>query len=414
MSRPSGLVRKEQLRELTLAYAREITREWGVLFWGIAFPILMSLGLGIAFTKKADVVRKIAVIESRAPGGSADSTFSGDPRIAAFLRDRAKEIPAEGKTPERYEVTISSKKLGDTTFIFEKTTWDRATVLLKRGNIAVALGERDGRIEYHFDPRNPDAQLSYLKLSRLLGDGGPPGVAAAGDSGGASELSGANGAKGSADIVTEANDDNIVPLTVAGTRYIDFLIPGLMAMGIMMSSLWGVSYGLVEKRTKKLLRRMVATPMRKSHFLVALMTVRLGMNFVEAGLLFLFAFIVFGTTIQGSIPALFMIFIAGNVAFAGIAILASARTANTEVANGIINVVSLPMMVLSGVFFSYHNFPDWSIPYIQKLPLTLLADGIRSIFIEGAGYGEISVSVAILMAVGIVTFIAGLRAFRWY
>jgi ABC-2 type transport system permease protein len=154
--------------------------------------------------------------------------------------------------------------------------------------------------------------------------------------------------------------------------------------------------------------------MRKSHFLVALMTVRLGMNFVEAGLLFLFAFIVFGTTIQGSIPALFMIFIAGNVAFAGIAILASARTANTEVANGIINVVSLPMMVLSGVFFSYHNFPDWSIPYIQKLPLTLLADGIRSIFIEGAGYGEISVSVAILMAVGIVTFIAGLRAFRWY
>jgi ABC-2 type transport system permease protein len=405
----SRLFHKEQLRELTLAYAREITREWGVLFWGIGFPILMSLGLGIAFTKKADVVRKIAVIENTAPGGSeavtgGGTTLSGESRIGAFLRERAKKTDPASDRTARYEVTIPSEKLGNTTFIFETTTWDRATVLLKRGGIAVAIDEHDGRIEYHFDPRNPDAQLSYLKLSRLLGDGGGAAGAAA-DSG---------GSIGSGGAAITASDENIVPLTVSGTRYIDFLIPGLMAMGIMMSSLWGMSYGLVEKRTKKLLRRMVATPMKKSHFLVALMTVRLGMNLVESGLLFLFAFLVFGTTIQGSIPALFIIFIAGNVAFAGIAILTSARTANTEVANGIINVISLPMMVCSGVFFSYHNFPDWSIPYIKLFPLTLLADGIRSIFIEGAGYAEVSVAALVLFAVGVVAFIAGLRAFRWY
>jgi ABC-type multidrug transport system permease subunit len=376
----SRLVRKEQLREITLAYAREITREWGVLFWGIGFPILMALGLGIAFTKKADVVRRIAVIENAA-------TLSRESRIGSFMEERARKTePAEDGTP-RYECTIASERLGNTTFVFERTSWDRATALLKRGNIAVAIDERDGRIEYHFDPKNSDAHLSYLKLSRLL-DG--VGAAAA------------------------AGDENIVPLTASGTRYIDFLIPGLMAMGIMMSSLWGMSYGLVEKRTKKLLRRMVATPMKKSHFLVALMTVRLGMNLVESGLLFLFAFLVFGTTIQGSLGALFIIFIAGNVAFAGIAILTSARTSNTEVANGIINIVSLPMMVCSGVFFSYHNFPEWSIPYIKAFPLTLLADGIRSIFIEGAGYAEISVAALVLFAVGIVTFVAGLRAFRWY
>ena len=432
----SKLFRKEQLRELTLAYAKEITREKGVLFWGIVFPILMSLGLGIAFTKKADVVRKIAVIadgeshgESNdgSDAGSRGANPEGSSRIETFLQSRTKRIEPNGNEPARYEITIPSEKLGNTTFIFEKTTWQQATVLLKRGNVAVAIDEHDGRIEYHLDPRNPDAQLSYLKLSKLFGDGGAATAAgewtARGSSGEpVSESSGelVSGASGEAasdsdgEPVGDASDENIVPLTVSGTRYIDFLIPGLMAMGIMMSNLWGMSYGLVEKRTKKLLRRMVATPMKKSHFLVALMTVRLGMNFVEAGLLFLFAFFAFGTTIQGSLPALFLVFIAGNVAFAGIAILTSARTANTEVANGLVNLVSLPMMVLSGVFFSYHNFPEWSIPFIQKLPLTLLADGIRSIFIEGAGYAEISVAVLILMAVGVVSFIAGLRAFRWY
>jgi ABC-type multidrug transport system permease subunit len=185
-------------------------------------------------------------------------------------------------------------------------------------------------------------------------------------------------------------------------------------MGIMMSSLWGMSYGVVEKRSKKLLRRMVATPMKKSHFLIALMTVRTAMNFIEGGLLFLFAYLVFHITIQGNVPALVLIFLSGNVAFAGIAILTSARTGNTEIANGLINLVSLPMMVLSGIFFSYHNFPEWSLPYIQKLPLTMLADGMRSIFIEGAGYAGIAFPSIVLALLGVACFAAGLKIFRWY
>ncbi len=206
----------------------------------------------------------------------------------------------------------------------------------------------------------------------------------------------------------------MAPLTVAGTRYIDFLIPGLMAMGVMMSSLWGMSWSVIEKRSKKLLRRMVATPMKKSHFLIAMMTVRVGMNAIESGLLFIFAHFAFGITIQGDVSALALIFIAGNVAFAGISILVSARTGNTEVANGIINAVSLPMMLLSGVFFSYHNFPAWSIPVIQKMPLTLLADGMRSIFIEGGGYAAVALPSLILAVVGVVSFAGGLKIFRWY
>ena len=131
---------------------------------------------------------------------------------------------------------------------------------------------------------------------------------------------------------------------------------------------------------------MVATPMKKSYFLISLMTVRIAMNLIECTLLFIVAWIVFDITIQGSIPGLFAIFLTANIAFCGIAIFVSCRTANTEIGNGLVNAVVMPMMVLSGVFFSYHNFPDWTIGFIRKLPLTMLTDGLRSIFIEGARF----------------------------
>jgi ABC-type multidrug transport system permease subunit len=182
----------------------------------------------------------------------------------------------------------------------------------------------------------------------------------------------------------------------------------------MMSIMWGVSYEIIDNRAKKLLRRMVATPMKKSHYLIALITVRLGMNFVESGLLFLFTWLAFGIKVQGSIPALLTIFMAGNIAFAGIAILMSSHTSKTEIGNGLINLVSMPMMVLSGIFFSYHNFPEWSSSIIQKFPLTMLADGIRSVFIEGAGFTEIAFPSLILAGTGIIFFVAGLNIFRWH
>jgi ABC-type multidrug transport system permease subunit len=213
--------------------------------------------------------------------------------------------------------------------------------------------------------------------------------------------------------IAESNAE-IKPLTIRGTRYIDFLVPGLISMGVMMSSMWGISYGIIEKRSKKLLRRLVATPMKKSHLLMALMTVRITMNFVEAAILILFAVLAFNMTVQGSLSALLILFIAGNFAFAGIAVLVSSHTSNTEVGNGIINAVVTPMMVLSGIFFSYQNFPDWSLPIIKVLPLTILTDGVRSIFNEGAGYSEVAFPVFVLTAIGILFFSAGLKIFKWH
>jgi len=138
------------------------------------------------------------------------------------------------------------------------------------------------------------------------------------------------------------------------------------------------------------------------------------MNFLESMVLFIFALFAFKMTIQGDITALIVMFLAGNIAFAGIAVFVSSNTSNTEVGNGLINFVVFPMMVLSGIFFSYQNFPDWSIPVIRKLPLTMLTDGIRSIFNEGAGYHEVIIPILILTATGVIFFSAGLKIFKWH
>lgn len=377
------LVRFKQLWQLISALFREIIREPGVLFWGILFPILMSLGLGLAFTKKADVIRKVAVINitERSVVESENSIVSG------FLQNNCEKNVIRESDAWQWKYIIRDEKLGNSVFLFYNMKWDEAVKFLKRGTINVLLVGMNDSIEYHFDPMNPDAQLTYLKLSTIIGKGA---------------------------VQTVQSNSEIKPLTVTGTRYIDFLVPGLIAMGVMMSSMWGISYGIIEKRSKKLLRRLVATPMKKSHFLIALITVRITMNFIESLVLFLFALFAFKMTIQGSISALILMFLAGNIAFAGIAVLVSSHTSNTEVGNGLINFVVFPMMVLSGIFFSYQNFPDWSLPVIKNLPLTMLTDGIRSIFNEGAGYHEVALPVLILLAIGTLFFSAGLKIFKWH
>jgi len=378
-------IRPYQLRQLILTTAKELLREPGVLFWGIVFPILMAFGLGLAFTKKTDTTRKIALI---APDNLND-TLSEKLPFHNFLEKNGVPNHPSGKDNYLWKLEIPDDKLGNYIFLFYEMDWDRAFVLLKRGTVNIIVNDNAGITEYHFDPLNSDAHLSYLKLSAVAGGGKP--VAMKTD-----------------------NFATVKPLTLSGTRYIDFLLPGLITMGVMMSCMWGISYSIIEKRSKKLLRRLVATPMRKSYFLIAVITVRIIMNFIESAVLFIFAFLVFNVQIQGSIPALITIFISGNIAFAGIAVFVSSHTSNTEVGNGLINFVVMPMMVLSGIFFSYHNFPDWSIPVIEKLPLTMLTDGVRSIFNEGAGFGEITIPALMLCVTGIIFFTAGLKIFKWY
>jgi ABC-2 type transport system permease protein len=373
----------KQLWSLTSALFLELIREPGVLFWGIVFPILMSLGLGIAFTRKADVTIKVAITDNKELSVTGEKITA----IKDFLSNDCEKNASSQEDTWSWRYVKEDTKPGNTIFLFYPMNRDEAIRQLKRGIVNVLLTDSAGRVEYHFDPLNSDAQLTFLKLKNVLGE------------------------EGNTDVV---NNYEIRPLTLSGTRYIDFLVPGLLSMGIMMSCMWGISYGIIEKRSKKLLRRFVATPMRKSHFLIALITVRISMNFIESLTLFLFSLLAFNLTIQGDVSALIFIFIAGNIAFSGIAVFVSSHTSNTEVGNGLINFVVFPMMVLSGIFFSYQNFPEWCLPVIKYLPLTILTDGMRSIFNEGAGYYEVAFPILILLTTGIAFFLAGLKMFKWH
>ncbi|MCX6231931.1 MAG: ABC transporter permease [Bacteroidetes bacterium] len=377
----NNIFKGKQLLMLIGANFRELMREPAVLFWGIIFPILMSIGLGAAFSAKQDVIRKVGIINSNNSLSNDSSTIK-----KFLLLYTTKEYHAN-ENITYYSYKIKNEKLGNSIFLFQETNWKDAIVALKRGRINVVMEEKNNGILYSFDPSNPDAQLTYIKLTKFFP---------------------------AQSYISEENTDNIKLLTLEGTRYIDFLIPGLLAMGVMMSSMWGISYTIIERRSKKLLRRLVSTPMKKSYFLISIITVRFAMNFIEAALLFLFAHIAFGIHIQGNIPALITVFLAGNIAFSGLAVFISSNTSKTEIGNALINVVVMPMMILSGIFFSYHNFPDWFIPIIQKFPLTIMADDIRSIFIEGAGFAEIFIHSLLLSITGILFFITGVKFFKWY
>ena len=366
-----NLLKNNQLYRLVVCRFLETIREPGVLFWGMIFPVLLSIGLGLAFAQKGETKFNILLVEN-------DYT-----ELDSLLTIYGEKSERGGK--ESFIWTVEDSMLGNTTFHFICTHWDDAIVSLKRGESDLIITDSLGKIRYHFDPYNAQAQLAYMKLSTLL----------------------------NAPARVSATQQQIAPLTLKGVRYIDFLIPGLMAFGLMSSLLWGISYTTIECRSQKLLRRMIATPMKKSNFLIAIMFIRMAMNVVEALILFFFAWLLFDIQIQGSIAAFTGLFIAGNVAFTGVAVLLSCRTSKTETGTGLINAVQMPMMLLSGIFFSYHNFPEWSIGVIKLLPLTALADGFRAILNEGAGWLQVMTPITALSVLGIVCFVVGLKWFKW-
>jgi ABC-2 type transport system permease protein len=367
---------RKPIIQLILINYREFIREPGIVFWSVIFPVLMSWVLGVAFSNRGGLPQTIALIET---------PTEKNMQLYAFLSDATPVLSANDSSIAEYRKTIANSKLGNTTYRFIVTGPDHAMLMLKRGQSAIIVEEKHDTLLYHFDPGNPDARLNYITLSAAIKN---------------------------EDLLKD--NSRIRVLEKTGMRYIDFLIPGLLAMGIMNSFLWGISYALIEMRAKKLLRRMVATPMKKSSYLISHFVARVTLAIIEASILYFFARIYFKVEIQGSLTAFFLIFLAGNICFTGLGVLLASRTSSSRIGTGLINFVTIPMTVLSGVFFSYHNFPDVVIPYIQKLPLTMLADSMRSIFIEGTGLAENMTAFLTLSLFGIVCFLAGLKIYKWY
>jgi ABC-type multidrug transport system permease subunit len=216
-------------------------------------------------------------------------------------------------------------------------------------------------------------------------------------------------AGGRADPWTARED----PIQIAGSRYIDWLIPGIVGMGIMSTGMWGVSFSIVQARLRKLLKRLAASPMRRSDYLLAQLVARLVFLAPEVIVPLGFGALVLGLPIRGSYGAIAAVCLIGALAFSALGLLAASRPRTFEAISGILNLCMLPMWILSGVFFSAANFPDAVQPFIQALPLTALIDALRAVILEGAAVREVSSELALLVVWTIVPFAIAIRIFRW-
>lgn len=359
-----------QFIQLLIIQFKEFFREPGALFWSFVFPILMSFALGMAFSDKPEIIQNAAFV---LPQNNENVILKN------FIETKCNKINNE------YQLTIDNNKLGKTITHFHVATMAESELMMKRGQAEIIISEENKKVNYYFDPANAASRLAYIIISGII------------------------------DNKKLISDNSVIkPLEAKGMRYIDFLIPGLLAMGIMSSGLWGISYDLIEKRSKKLLRRLVATPMKKSLFMLTMFLSRFVFSVLESIVLLVFARFVFGVEIQGSMIAFSAVLISGSFFFMGLSILLASRTANPQVGNGLISSFTMPMMLVSGIFFSYSNFPDVIIPFIKYLPLTLFADSFRSIINEGAGIFDVMVPIIILSVSGLIAFFTGLKIYKWY
>lgn len=345
MSEPN----RHPLLELVKARLREFLREKGMVFWVFVFPLLMAVGLGIAFRSRPPDPPRVALVD--VPPTSPAAMLAESDRVVAQLLD-------EGA----------------------------ARRSLARGKVDVVVLWRDGAPTYLYDAANEKGVSARLVADDVL-----------------------QRAAGRADPLPFREQTLAEP----GTRYIDFLLPGLIGLNVMGSSLWGVGYNLVVARKRRLLRRYAVTPMRRSHFLLSYFFSRSVFLGLELGLLVAFGALVFGTIVQGDYLSLMLVSVLGAASFAGLSLFIGARVENTESANGWMNLVQLPMWVLSGAFFSYERFPEWLHAPIRALPLTALVDALRAVFNDGASILDLSSQVLVLLAWGTAGFSIALRTFRW-
>jgi ABC-type multidrug transport system permease subunit len=339
------------LTELIKARIFEFLREPGYVFWVFGFPLLMAIGLGLAFRSKAPEPPRIAITTRVAP------------EIARSLS--------------------ASKRV-----MVETLPVDSAERALARTKVDLVVDQPD--------PAKPLVfKLDTAQDKSLL-------------------------ARAVTDDVLQRAAGRTDPLEVAehrvsekGSRYVDFLLPGLIGLNLMGSSMWGIGFNLVLARKRKLLRRYAVTPMRRSHFLLSYFFSRSTFLVLELAVLITFGRLVFGTEIQGSTVGLLVSSALGASAFAAIGLLIGARLSSTEVAGGWMNFVQLPMWILSGSFFSYERFPDWLQLPIKLLPLTAANDALRRIYNEAATLGAVSFELAVLTAWTLIGFAVAMRIFRW-
>ncbi len=327
-------------------------REPGSLFWTFGFPLLVTVALGVAFRNQGQTQTPVAIVAG--PGASRlAAALAGQPAVTARVVDAAE-----------------------------------ATRELRTGAIALAVESPapGAPLVFTYDPSRPEAQAARRQVDDLL-----------------------QVHAGRRDLVPTRDQTAVA----RGGRYVDWLVPGLLGLQLLNGAMWGAAFNIVNARQRKLLKRLAATPMRRAHYLLSYRVSGLLFVPLQALVLFVFARLTFGVVIQGSALAVLGLSLLGSWAFAGLGLLCASRAQNSETANGLINLVTLPMMVFSGVFFSSARFPGFLQPAIRLLPLTAFNDALRAVVNDGASIFSQGFPLAVLVAWTVLTSFFAVRLFRW-
>src|SRR2546430_2511794 len=338
---PAGscAMRDHPLVQLTLARMREFYREPEAIFWVFGFPIVLAFALGIAFRNRGPGELRVAVLRA-----------AGDSVVAVAL----------ARAPGLTAAVLDSAE---------------ARLQLRTGRVALLVVPGDP-VVYRYDSTRTESRLARLEADEVV-----------------------QRARGRADAARVADQR----VTEPGSRYIDFLIPGLLGMNLMGSGLWGVGFSVVQARTKKL----------PKPYLLSFILARLVFLFLEVAALVGFGWWMFHVGVRGSFSAVAFITVLGALSFAGLGMLVASRARTIEAVSGLMNLVMLPMWILSGTFFSYARFPDAIQPFVKALPLTALNDALRAVMIDGSRLSDLGAPLGIVTAWGVVSFVVALQIFRW-
>lgn len=258
---------------------------------------------------------------------------------------------------------------------------------LRTGKVVLlAVPGPNGGVEYRFDDTNPEGRTARILADRAV-----------------------QRAAGRVDPV--AAQDNLV--REPGSRYIDFLVPGLVGLGIMSNAIWGLGFSIVDSRRRKLTKRLVATPMSRAYYLLSFVIWRMIVLVVEVGVPVGFGALAFGVPVRGRLIDLIIICVIGSLTFNALALLIASRARTIEAVSGLMNLTQVPMWILSGVFFSSQRFPDSVQPLIKLLPLTAIIDALRAHMLQGATLLQLAPELGTLVGWFTVCFVLALKLFRW-
>jgi len=346
MSELMSKLTENSLYQLTSARFRLFFREPEAVFWIFVFPILLSVGLSIAF------------------------------------RNRPADVLQVGATTTQLTQALNANK-GLSAKTIDEASGAQA---LATGKILLLAVQRPAGVTYDYDDTNPDARTARLIADRAV-----------------------QKAAGQRDSIDTANQQ----VHEAGARYIDFVIPGLLGMNLMSSAIWGLGFAIVEARQKKLLKRLVASPMPRWQYLASFLLSRLLLLVIEVGVFLTFARLVFGVPFRGPIWQLALVCILASLSFSALGLLIASRAKTMEAASGLMNLIMLPMWIMSGVFFSASRFPNIIQPFVRALPLSAAIDALRGNMLQGMSLNNLVAPIAVMLAWLVVSFTVSLRIFRW-